>query len=218
MAAAPPDELLDHIDLQPGSELGEEGSELSLGSGAEPDSVDELSLDAPVRHAPESPGRTTLIRTANEADDLRARIGRTADPELTLDTADPDDEDIEEISFDTAPNLVPEGEPAPAPVRPPAPSPAASRPAAPSGPPASPKTLPPTRAAAGPLRASGSVTIPPVAASSSKPTENTAPIRVSATVNAGANSIALPVEVTVKNGQGQVEIHLKIILDLKMVP
>ncbi len=193
-------------------------SELSLGSGTELDAADELSLDAPVRHAPESPGRTTLIRTANEADDLRARIGRTADPELTLDTADPDDEDIEEISFDTAPNLVPESEPAPAPVRPAAPSPAASRPATPSGPPVSPRTLPPTRAAAGPSAASGSVTIPPVAAPSSKPTENTAPIRVSATVNAGANSIALPVEVTVKNGQGQVEIQLKIILDLKMVP
>ncbi len=218
MAAAPSDELLDHIDLQPGSELGEEGSELSLGSGTELDAADELSLDAPVRHAPESPGRTTLIRTANEADDLRARIGRTADPELTLDTADPDDEDIEEISFDTAPNLVPESEPAPAPVRPAAPSPAASRPATPSGPPVSPRTLPPTRAAAGPSAASGSVTIPPVAASSSKPMENTAPIRVSATVNAGAKSIALPVEVTVKNGQGQVEIQLKIILDLKMVP
>jgi mutual gliding-motility protein MglA len=218
MAAAPPDELLDHIDLQPGSELGEEGSELSLDAGPELESAsaDELSLDAPVRHAPESPGRTTLIRTASEADDLRARIGRTADPELTLDTADPDDEDIEEISFDTAPNLVPESEPAPA--RPSAPSPAASRPAVASGPPASPKTLPPTRAAAGPSAASGSVTIPPVAAPSSKPTENTAPIRVSATVNAGAKSIALPVEVTVKNGQGQVEIQLKIVLDLKMVP
>jgi signal recognition particle receptor subunit beta len=217
MAAAPTDELLDHIDLQPGSELGEEGSELSLDSGPEMESalVDELSLDAPVRHAPESPGRTTLIRTANEADDLRARIGRTADPELTLDTADPDDEDIEEISFDTAPNLVPESEPAPA--RPSAPSPTASRPPAPSGPPVSPRTLPPTRAAAGPSAASSSVTIPPVAAPSSKPTENTAPIRVSATVNAGAKSIALPVEVTVKDGQGQVEIQLKIVLDLKMV-
>jgi mutual gliding-motility protein MglA len=220
MAAAPADELLDHIDLQPGSELGEDGSELSLDSGPElgSSSADELSLDPPVRHAPEPPGRTTLIRTGSEADDLRARIGRTADPELTLDTADPDDEDIEEISFDTAPNLVPESEPAPAPVRPAAPSPAASRPAAPPGPPASPKTVPPTRAAAGPSAASGSVTIPPVAAPSSRPTENTAPVRVSATVDAGAKSIALPVEVTVKNGQGQVEIHLKIILDLKVVP
>jgi signal recognition particle receptor subunit beta len=220
MAVESPDELLDHIDLQPGSELGEEGSELSLDSGPELGSsaADELSLDPPVRHAPETPGRTTLIRTANEADDLRARIGRTADPELTLDTADPDDEDIEEISFDTAPNLVPESEAAPAPVRPAAAAPAASRPAAPSAPPVSPRTLPPTRPAVGPSAASGSVTIPPVAAPSSKPTENTAPVRVSATVDAGAKSIALPVEVTVKNGQGQVEIHLKIILDLKVVP
>jgi hypothetical protein len=63
-----------------------------------------------------------------------------------------------------------------------------------------------------------SVTIPPVGATSARPTENTAPVRVSATVQAGDKSIAVPVTVTVKNGQGQVEIHLKIILDLKMVP
>jgi hypothetical protein len=56
-----------------------------------------------------------------------------------------------------------------------------------------------------------------VAASSAKPTENTAPIRVSATVHSGEKSISVPVDVTVKNGQGQVEIHLKILLDLKVV-
>jgi len=45
--------------------------------------------------------------------------------------------------------------------------------------------------------------------------ENTAPVRVSATVQSGDKQVALPVEVTVKNGQGQVEIHLKILIDLK---
>src|SRR5260370_25767897 len=88
-------------------------------------------------------GRTTLIRTANEADDLRARIGRTTDPELTLDAADPDDEDIEEISFDTAPNLVPESEPAPAPAPAPRAAVAPPRPA----PPAPPVVRPPAAAA-----------------------------------------------------------------------
>jgi hypothetical protein len=48
--------------------------------------------------------------------------------------------------------------------------------------------------------------------------ENTAPVRVSATVQAGDKSVAVPVEVTVKNGQGQIEIHLKIFLDLKGLP
>jgi hypothetical protein len=191
-------------------------------------SSEELSLDPPAPPSNPSIGRTTLIRTANEADDLRARIGRTTDPELTLDAADPDDEDIEEISFDTAPNLVPESEPAPAPApapraavappRPAPPPPPAARPPVVAAPPAAPRTVPPTRGPGGPSTASASVTIPPVAAPSARPAENTAPVRVSATVHAGDKSIAVPVDVTVKNGQGQVEIHLKIVLDLKFVP
>ena len=222
--AASTDELLESIELQPGSEL-DDSSEFSLGSGSEMETVsaEELSLDPPSPPSSPSIGRTTLIRTASEADDLRARIGRTTDPELTLDAADPDDEDIEEISFDTAPNLVPENEPAP----PPAPAPRAaavpSRPTPPAAPrppaaaaPAAPRTLPPTRPP-GPS-AAPSVTIPPVAASSARPGENTAPVRVSATVHAGDKSVAVPVEITVKNGQGQVEINLKILLDLKFLP
>jgi hypothetical protein len=59
------------------------------------------------------------------------------------------------------------------------------------------------------------VTIPPVATSSARPAENTAPVRVSATVQAGDKSIAVPVDVTVKNGQGQIEIHLRLVIDLK---
>jgi signal recognition particle receptor subunit beta len=224
--AASTDELLESIDLQPGSEL-DDSSEFSLGSGSEMETVssEELSLDPPSPPSSPSIGRTTLIRTASEADDLRARIGRTTDPELTLDAADPDDEDIEEISFDTAPNLVPENEPAPAPA--PAPRAAAvpARPAPPAAPrppaaaaPAAPRTLPPTRPPGGASGVPASATIPPVAATSARPTETTAPVRVSATVQAGDKSIAVPVEITVKNGQGQVEIHLKIVLDLKVVP
>ena len=219
VAAASAEDLLESIDLH------EESSDLSLGSGGldlETVSEEEIPMDPPAR--PSSPiGRTTLIRTANEADDLRARIGRTTDPELTLDAADPDDEDIEEISFDTAPNLVPESEPAPAPaparppVAPPRPAaPAVARPPAAVTPPPPPRTPPPARVPA-PSVAAGSATIPPAAAPA-KPTENTAPIHVSATVHAGEKAIAVPVSVTVKNGQGQVEIHLKILLDVKMVP
>jgi len=215
--AASTDELLESIELQPGSELGEDSPELSLGSGPELGVSEELSLDPPSRPS-SPPGRTTLIRTADEADDLRARIGRNTDPELTLDTADPDDEDIEEISFDTAPNLVPEQEPAPPPPpRPAPPPPPVSRPAA-SAPAAPPRTQPPTRVPAGPSGAAGSTTIPPTTAAPARATENTAPVRVSATVHAGDKSIAVPVDITVKNGQGQVEINLKILLDLKVVP
>jgi signal recognition particle receptor subunit beta len=221
-AAASTDELLESIDLT------DDSSELSLGdSEMETASSEELSLDPPSPPSSPSIGRTTLIRTANEADDLRARIGRTTDPELTLDAADPDDEDIEEISFDTAPNLVPESEPAPAPApapraaaappRPAPPVPPATRPPVAAAPPAAPRTLPPTRPPGAPPSVAASVTIPPVGAASARPTENTAPVRVSATVQAGDRSIAVPVTVTVKNGQGQVEIHLKIMLDLKVV-
>ena len=217
-AAVSTDELLESIDLT------DDSSELSLG-GSEMETVtsEELSLDPPSPPSSPSIGRTTLIRSANEADDLRARIGRTTDPELTLDAADPDDEDIEEISFDTAPNLVPESEPAPAPaprvaavpprVAPPAAP--APRPPVAAAPPAAPRTLPPTRAPGGPAAASASVTIPPVAAASGRVGENTAPVRVSATVQSGDKQVALPVDITVKNGQGQVEIHLKILIDLK---
>ena len=220
--AASTDELLESLDLQ------DDASELSLG-GSEMETVssDELSLDPPSPPSNPSIGRTTLIRTANEADDLRARIGRTMDPELTLDAADPDDEDIEEISFDTAPNLVPESEPAPAPApapravvvfpRPAPPAPPVARPPVAAAPPAAPRTLPPTRVPAGPSAPSASVTIPPVAGTSAR-AEHTAPVRVSATVQAGDKSVAVPVEVTVKNGQGQIEIHLKIFLDLKGLP
>jgi mutual gliding-motility protein MglA len=217
--AASTDELLESIELQPGSELGEDSPELSLGSGPELGVSEELSLDPPARPSSPPAGRTTLIRTAEEADDLRARIGRTTDPELTLDTVDPDDEDIEEISFDTAPNLVPENEPAPPPPppRPAPPPPPVSRPASPA-PAASPRTQPPARVPAGPSGAAGSTTIPPTTAPPPRPTENTAPVRVSATVHAGDQSIAVPVDITVENRQGQVEINLKILLDLKLVP
>src|SRR6185295_18048147 len=217
-AAVSTDELLESIDLT------DDSSELSLGeSEMETVASEVLSLDPPSPPSSPSIGRTTLIRTGNEADDLRARIGRTTDPELTLDAGDPDDEDIEEISFDTAPNLVPESEPPPAPppraaVVPPRVAPPAApapRPPAAAAPPTAPRTLPPTRVPGGPAPTSASVTIPPVAAASGRVGENTAPVRVSATVQSGDKQVALPVEVTVKNGQGQVEIHLKILIDLK---
>jgi len=229
---APADELLESIDLQP-HDGTDESLELSLGSGNEIETVsmDELSLEAPAPPGPLSgaasgPGKTTIVRTQSEADDLRQRIGRPTDPELTLDAMDPDDEDIEEISFDTAPNLVPEtSAPEPAPVRPaPAPPPPAPRAAPPAPPlrppvagapvpPAAPRTLPPMRAPALPSVAAPSSPLPPRAPG---PSENTAPIRVSATVRSGEAALAIPVEVTIRDGQGQVEIQLRIVLDLKI--
>jgi signal recognition particle receptor subunit beta len=244
MAATSADELLESLDFQPAPELSLDSA------GAESADEEELSLDAPIPSAARgpAPGKTTLVRTGAEVDDLRQRIGRPADPELTLDEVDQDDEDIEEISFDTSPGLLEAEmpEPAraavpapPAPVRPavpaaraagpvPAPRPTTNPavPALPVSPPppapraaTAPRPTPPARTPPPPVTASGSVTIPPVgAAPSSGPTENTNPIRASATVGSGARSVAVPVEVTVKNGRGQVEIQLRIVLDLKMLP
>jgi hypothetical protein len=221
--AAAHDELLESLDLQ-----HEETPELSLGSGSEIETVsaDELSLEtpAPVPRAPSGVGRATLVRSASEVDEMRARLGRTTDPELTLDTMDADDEDIEEISFDTAPSLVPESEAEPAPT--PAPPPRRPAPAAPApraaAPAAAPKTLPPTRPPGPPVPASAAAnaTLPPVGAAPSRPVkaDSTAPIRVSATLTANDKTVAVPVEVTVRNGQGQVELKLHIVLDLKVVP
>ena len=186
------DELLESIDLQPAASSSMIVRALASGPGPRSRPSPPKSFRWRRLRPPSSPsiGRTTLIRTASEADDMRARIGRTTDPELTLDAADPDDEDIEEISFDTAPNLVPENEPAPAARarapgrgRPPAAGSSRARPRAPAAaaPPAAPRTLPPTRPPGRPRRRR-SATIPPVAATSARPGENTAPIRVSATV------------------------------------
>ena len=191
--AAADDELLESIDLQPARELIEEAPEIvpRVGIG------DRVRVrgragarDAAPRRAPPS-GAATLVRTASEVDEMRARIGRTTDPELTLD-ASTDEEDIEEISFDTAPEPR-AGRRAGAGARPgaaSAPPPRARRRGARVRAAARRRGAPhaaPDRALAGPpgVRAA-SATIPPVASrrQAGEPAENTAPIRVSATVTA----------------------------------
>jgi signal recognition particle receptor subunit beta len=206
MDAPPVDDLLESIELQAAPEALEEAPELAMGASPELEaiSVDELSLESSPSEVPvpKPAGRTTLVKNATEADELRRRIGRSTDPELTLEPSDPDDEDIEELSFDTAPRLVPEGEAEP--------DGALSAPSAPAGSPAARRP-----GDAGP--ASAQMTVPP----GQRPTgarEDTAPIHLSATVSSGENEIALPVEVTVQHGTSQVHIQLRITLNLKVLP
>jgi hypothetical protein len=217
MAAAPVDDLLESIELHASPEPIEEAPvEIAVESTSEVEAltVEELSLDTPAPAYTPTPGKSTIVRTASEAEDMRRRIGRSTDPELTLDAVDQDDEDIEEISFDGAPAAV---EP-PAPAAAAAPARAAK--AAPA-PPSAPTRTPPPSAA----RAAANATIPPTPRAGA-PTENTAPIdrentapiHLSATVGSGESEVAVPVEVTVRQGTAEVQIRLKITLHLKVLP
>ena len=216
MAAAPVDDLLESIELHATPDPSEEAPEvIAVESSSEVEAltVEELSLDTPAPAYTPGPGKSTIVRTASEAEDMRRRIGRLTDPELTLDAVDQDDEDIEEISFDAAP--------APAPAPPPAAAPPRAARATAGGPPSPPsgpaRTAPPSA-----VRAAANATIPP-APRSAGPTENTAPIRentapinLSATVRSGDREVAVPVEVTVRQGTAEVQIQLRITLHLKV--
>jgi signal recognition particle receptor subunit beta len=215
MAAAPADDLLDSIELHVAPEAIEEAPvEIAVESTSEVEAltVEELSLDTPAPAYAPAPGKSTIVRTASEADDMRRRIGLSTDPELTLDAVDQDDEDIEEISFDGAP----------ATAEPPAPAPAAAPARSPKAAPAPPPA--PTRTPPSAARAAANATIPPTPRAA--PTENTAPINrentapihLTASVGAGESEVAVPVEVTVRQGTAEVQIRLKITLHLKVVP
>jgi mutual gliding-motility protein MglA len=221
LAAAPVDDLLESIELHAAPEAGEEAPEvIAMESSSEVEAltVEELSLDTPAPAYTPATGKSTIVRTASEAEDMRRRVGRSTDPELTLDAVDQDDEDIEEISFDAAPALA-----APPPAPAPATAPARAVRAAAGGPP-SPPSGPARPAPPSAVRAAGNATIPP-ATRSTVPTENTAPIRentapinLSATVRSGDNEVAVPVEVTVRQGTAEVQIQLRITLHLKVEP
>ena len=204
MAAGSADELLESIDLSSSPEVLEEAPELSFDASPPADAFSGAQASSA---GPRTPGKTTMVRNATETEDMRRRIGRPTEPELTLDAAD-EEEDIEEITFDGAASAAPSPSP-PIPARS---APAVSRPPAPPTPAAAAsRTIPPA-----PGRpAAASTTIPPAAGAS--PREDTAPIRLSATVASGESEVAVPVEVTVRQGTAEVRIQLRIVLQLKVV-
>src|SRR5262249_12811244 len=105
LAAAPVDDLLESIELHAADPVDEAPEEISVDTSSEVESlaVEELSLDVPAPAYAPATGKSTIVRPASETEDLRRRIGRPTDPELTLDAVDQDEEDIEEISFDGGP-------------------------------------------------------------------------------------------------------------------
>jgi signal recognition particle receptor subunit beta len=140
--AASTDDLLDSLELQPASDdLLPQSPELGLdGPPMEPleEEIETLDMEEedlvaplpplapapppppPARPAASTVGKTTLVSSQKETDELRRKIARPALEDLNLEEiVEEEDADIEELSFD-----MPEPEPvAPAPAPPPAAAP-----------------------------------------------------------------------------------------------
>jgi signal recognition particle receptor subunit beta len=214
----------EEIDLE--LPVATEGEEFALPS----DETEEISLSVDEEPAvmartdtdPRIKAKNTLVRGGDEAADLRRRISQPlAEPELSLEAIDEEDVEIEELTLDEPP--------APPPARPaaaPRPAPAAVRPSAPA--PAA--VAPPPRApAAAPARAAPVVPAPVASAVRPAPSRppappavsapamiSTAPVSVQLSGSPGRTDIAIPVEVILNNGTAQVQINLRLTLNLKL--
>jgi signal recognition particle receptor subunit beta len=206
----------EEIDLE--LPVATEGEEFSLPS----DDAEEISLSVDEEPAvmartdtdPRIKAKSTAIRGGDDVADLRRRISQPLpEPELSLEAIDDEDMEIEELTLDESPPSPP-ARPAP-----PRPAPAALRPAAP----APPAFVPPRAPAAAPVRAAPVVPAaaarpaPPRPPAESAPaTISTAPVSVQLSGTPGRTDIAIPVEVILNNGTAQVQINLRLTLNLKL--
>ncbi len=236
-APAARDELLSSF-----GEPADTGPELSLEGPAEAiEDMEVLSIEeAPSAARPPAPAsarpslpekaKETLVRNASEAEDMRRRIGRApVEPELTLDALE-EEEEIEEISLEVpAPEVVaPAPPPRSAPAPRPAPAPPAARPAPPASAAPAPRPAPQAPAQRPELSIAAATTIPPTAPAPtpaprpaappppSPPGEITAPVRISLPATPGTQELTIPVEVRIDNGLAQVDIRIRLVLDLKL--
>jgi len=191
-----------------------EAEEISLTVDEEP-----VLMAAAETTAPRVDTKSTLVRGANDAADLRRRISQPiVEPELSLEAIDEEEAEIEEISLESPP---PRSAPPRPPIRP------AVAPAAVAAPPVRPVAVAPTRPApavptprsapAPPPR--GPVPRPAPAASSAVSASSsisTAPVSVQLSGAPGQTDISIPVEVILNNGTAQVNIHLRLTLNLKL--
>ena len=185
-----------------------DAEEISLSVDEEPSVMARTDTDPRIR------AKSTMIRGGDDAADLRRRIGQPLpEPELSLEAIDEEDMEIEELTLDESPP------PPPARPAPPRPAPAAVRPAAP----APPAFAPPRAQAAAPVRAAPVVPAaaarpaPPRPPAESAPaTISTAPVSVQLSGSPGRTDIAIPVEVILNNGTAQVQINLRLTLNLKL--
>ena len=185
-----------------------DAEEISLSVDEEPSVMARTDTDPRIR------AKSTMVRGGDDAADLRRRIGQPLpEPELSLEAIDEEDMEIEELTLDESPP------PPPARPAPPRPAPAAVRPAAP----APPAFAPPRAQAAAPVRAAPVVPAaaarpaPPRPPAESAPaTISTAPVSVQLSGSPGRTDIAIPVEVILNNGTAQVQINLRLTLNLKL--
>jgi signal recognition particle receptor subunit beta len=209
----------EEIDLE--LPVATEGEEFALPA----DDAEEISLSvdeepavmARTDTAPRIKAKTTAVRGGDEVANLRRRISEPlAEPELSLEAIDEEDVEIEELTLDETPapppaRPAPASRPAPAAVRPAAPAPAAVAP-----PLRAPGAAPARAAALGsaPRPAASRPAAPPAVAA--PPTISTAPVSVQLSGSPGRTDIAIPVEVILNNGTAQVQINLRLTLNLKL--
>jgi signal recognition particle receptor subunit beta len=201
------DDLLDSLELQPApdellSAGGDEEIETldieeDLGMTTSPPAVPAAPPVPPAPAAASQVGKTTLISSQKETDELRRKIARPVLEDLNLeDIVEEEDDEIEELSFDDPPVAQPAPPPPPAPAQ----KPVAARP--PEPPPAPRPVAPPP---------------PPVAVAAGIQTVDAAPVSVKlASAVAGQADVSIPVEVTVGEGPAQVAIHIRLTLSLKL--
>ena len=194
----------DEIDLElPESE------EISLSMDEEP-----VVMAQPDKTDPRVAAKSTAVRGGDDVADLRRRISQPVpEPELSLEAIDEDEVEIEELTLDALPPPPPRpapvpARPAPVAARPPAPAAAAPPPRAPAPPPARPAPVPAVRPAPPPNLSAPSGRGPA--------TISTAPVSVQLSGSPGTTDIAIPVEVILSNGTAQVQINLRLTLNLKL--
>jgi signal recognition particle receptor subunit beta len=192
----------------------DDAEEISLSVDEEPAVMARTDTDPRIK------AKSTLIRGGDDAADLRRRISQPLpEPELSLEAIDEEEMEIEELTLDEPPSPPP-ARPAPAPR----PAPVAVRPPAPPAPAAA---APPLRGpAAGPARAGIPAPASAVRPAPSRPlprpadpapaTISTAPVSVQLSGSPGRTDIAIPVEVILNNGTAQVQINLRLTLNLKL--
>jgi len=232
----PADDLLESLDLQPAPEAaqdsGQDVPELTLDSPpVEQDVMDEIvdlnvaeaeaGLDGPPpmppmatppsMAAPPVMGRTTLVSPPSETEDLRRRIGRHVEPEMVLDEMTEEEEDIEEITFDSP-------SPPPAPPQETSPPPAVEPPFVPlSEAPTAPQlTAPPPFESDLPEEAG----LPPEDTAPMTPPTSPAPalsVPVEVSTSGGTTDITVPVEVTLSEGTARIHLTLRIALQVKVL-
>jgi signal recognition particle receptor subunit beta len=194
-----------------------EDEEFSMPS---PDGTEEISLSVDEEPAvmaradrtdPRIAAKSTAIRGGDDAADLRRRISQpqaqAEEPELSLEAIDEEEVEIEELTLDSPPP--PPARPAPVAARPSAP------PAAVAPPPPRAAAPAPRPAAAPPSRPAPVPAVRPAPPAPSSSSITTAPVSVQLRAP-GQTDVSIPVDVVLNNGTAQVQIHLRLTLNLKL--